>query len=191
MSEMVEVRWHGRGGQGAKTASYILAVAAAEQGWKVQAFPEYGAERRGAPMKSYVRISDGPLRLRSAVKEPAVVVVLDSTLIQGENIAAGVPEDGIILINGTEDPAALKARLGLPATVKLGVVDATTIATETIGRPIPNTPMLGALAKLSDVVSLEAAEAAVKKTLGKKLAPAVIEGNTKALERAYQEVKVA
>ena len=120
-----------------------------------------------------------------------MVVVLDSTLIQGENIAAGVPDDGIILINGTEDPAALKARLGLAATVRVGVVDATTIANECIGRPIPNTPMLGALAKLSDVVSLEAAEAAVRKMLGKKLAPAVIEGNTKALERAYQEVKVA
>ena len=191
MSEMVEVRWHGRGGQGAKTASYILAVAAAEQGWKVQAFPEYGAERRGAPMKSYVRISDGPLRLRSAVKEPSVVVVLDSSLIQGENIAAGVPDDGIILVNGTEDPAALKQRLGVAPTVRVGVVDATTIANECIGRPIPNTPMLGALAKLSDVVSLEAAQASVRKMLGKKLAPAVIEGNIKALERAYQEVKVA
>ena len=191
MSELVEVRWHGRGGQGAKTASYILAVAAAEQGWKVQAFPEYGAERRGAPMKSYVRISDGPLRLRSAVKEPSVVVVLDSTLILGENIAAGVPDDGIILVNGTEDPAALKQRLGVAPTVRVGVVDATAIANECIGRPIPNTPMLGALAKLSDVVSLEAAQASVRKMLGKKLAPAVIEGNIKALERAYQEVKVA
>ena len=112
MSEMTEVRWHGRGGQGAKTASYILAVAAAEQGWQVQAFPEYGAERRGAPMKSYVRISDGPLRLRSGVKEPSIVVVLDSSLLAGENVSAGVPSGGLILINGTEDPKALKARLG-------------------------------------------------------------------------------
>jgi pyruvate ferredoxin oxidoreductase gamma subunit len=191
MSEMTEVRWHGRGGQGAKTASYILAVAAAEQGWQVQAFPEYGAERRGAPMKSYVRISDGPLRLRSGVKEPSIVVVLDSSLLAGENVSAGVPSGGLILINGTEDPKALKARLGLPDDVTLGVVDAMTIANETIGRPIPNTPMLGALAKLSDVVTLEAAEAAVRKTLGKKLAPAVIEGNTQALKRAYEEVKVA
>ena len=191
MSDMVEVRWHGRGGQGAKTASYILAVAAAEQGWQVQAFPEYGAERRGAPMKSYVRISDGPLRLRSGVKEPSVVVVLDSSLLAGENVAAGVPSGGLIIVNGTEDPAALKQRLGLPADVKVGVVDATTIANQTIGRPIPNTPMLGALAKLSDIVSLPAAEAAVRKTLGKKLAAAVVEGNIQALERAYEEVKVA
>ena len=191
MSDMVEVRWHGRGGQGAKTASYILAVAAAEQGWQVQAFPEYGAERRGAPMRSYVRISDKPIRLRSGVKEPSVVVVLDSSLLAGENVAAGVPSGGLIIVNGTEDPAALKQRLGLPADVKVGVVDATTIANQTIGRPIPNTPMLGALAKLSDIVSLPAAEAAVRKTLGKKLAAAVVEGNIQALERAYEEVKVA
>ena len=191
MSDMVEVRWHGRGGQGAKTASYILAVAAAEQGWQVQAIPEYGAERRGAPMKSYVRMSHGPLRLRSAVQEPSVVVVLDGTLVAGEHVAAGVPADGLILLNGTEDPAALKQRLGLPDTVKVGVVDATTIATETIGRPIPNTPMLGALAKLGDIVSLQAAEAAVRKTLGTKLAPAVVEGNMQAIQRAYEEVKVA
>ena len=191
MSDMVEVRWHGRGGQGAKTASYILAIAAAEAGWQAQAFPEYGAERRGAPMKSYVRMSHGPLRLRSGVKEPSIVVVLDSTLLAGEHVGAGVPADGVIIVNGLEDPAALKTRLGLPDTVKVGVVDATTIANDCIGRPIPNTPMLGALAKLTDVVTLPAAEAAVRKMLGTKLAAAVIDGNILALERAYEEVKVA
>jgi pyruvate ferredoxin oxidoreductase gamma subunit len=188
---LTEVRWHGRGGQGAKTASYILAVAAAEQGHLVQAFPEYGAERRGAPMKSYVRISDKPIRLRSGVREPSIVVVLDSTLIGSENVAVGVPENGIILINGTMDAAEVKKRMGVPASVKVGVVDATTIANETIGRPIPNTPMLGALAKVSDIVTLEAAKAAVRKTLGKKLSPAILEGNDKAVDRAYEEVKVA
>jgi pyruvate ferredoxin oxidoreductase gamma subunit len=138
-----------------------------------------------------VRISAGPIRLRSGVKNPSVVVVLDSSLLAGENVAAGVPSGGLILVNGTDEPAALRARLNLPADIRLGVVDAMTIANETIGRPIPNTPMLGALAKMSDVVTLEAAEAAVKKTLGKKLAPAVIEGNVLALQRAYKEVKVA
>jgi pyruvate ferredoxin oxidoreductase gamma subunit len=191
MAELKEVRWHGRGGQGAKTASYILAVAAAEQGWNVQAFPEYGAERRGAPMKSYVRISDKPIRLRSGVREPDIVLVLDSTLLSGENVAAGVPNGGIILINGTQDPAAVKRQLGLADEVTVGVVDASTIAMETVGRPIPNTPMLGALAKVSDIVSLQAAKAAVQKTLGKKLAQSVVEGNNAALQRAYEEVKVA
>lgn len=191
MAELTEVRWHGRGGQGAKTASYILAVAAAEQGHQVQAFPEYGAERRGAPMKSYVRISDRPIRLRSGVREPQIVVVLDSTLITSENVAAGVPEDGIILVNGDGDPAVIKRTLGVPDTVKVGVVNATAIAQETIGRPIPNTPMLGALAKVSGIVSLDAAKAAVRKTLGGKLSQAVLEGNDRAVERAYEEVKVA
>jgi len=191
MASLTEVRWHGRGGQGAKTASYILAVAAAEQGHQVQAFPEYGAERRGAPMKSYVRISDRPIRLRSGVREPEIVVVLDSTLITSENVAVGVPADGIILINGNGDPAVIKRELGVPATVKVGVVDATTIAQETIGRPIPNTPMLGALAKVSGIVTLEAAKAAVRKTLGGKLSQAVLEGNDRAVERAYEEVQVA
>ena len=130
MAEMKEVRWHGRGGQGAKTASYILAVAAAEQGWQVQAFPEYGAERRGAPMKSYVRMSHGPIRLRSGVREPSVVVVLDSTLLSGENVATGVPSGGLILINGTDDPGVVKQRLGVASDVTVGVVDASTIAME-------------------------------------------------------------
>jgi pyruvate ferredoxin oxidoreductase gamma subunit len=190
MEGMKEVRWHGRGGQGAKTASYILAVAAAEQGWQVQAFPEYGAERRGAPMKSYVRIADRPIRLRSGVTEPEVVLVLDSTLI-GPDIVAGLPEDGIILINGHQDPATVKQQLGLNAQTTVGVVDASAIAMDTIGRPIPNTPMLGALAKVSDLVTLDAAAAAVKRTLGKKLSPAVLEGNNEALKRAHEEVQVA
>lgn len=125
------------------------------------------------------------------MREPQIVVVLDSTLITSESIAAGVPADGIILINGDGDPAAIKQQLGVPATVKVGVVDATTIAQETIGRPIPNTPMLGALAKVSGIVTLEAAKAAVRKTLGGKLSPAVLEGNDRAVERAYEEVKVA
>lgn len=190
MAHLTEVRWHGRGGQGAKTASYILAVAAAEAGWKVQAFPEYGAERRGAPMKSYVRISDKPIRLRSGVQEPGIVIVLDSTLL-GPDVVSGVPADGIIIINGTHDPAEVKALLGVPDSVKVATVDATSIAQDTIGRPIPNTPMLGALAKLSDIVSLEAAKAALRATLGGKLSPAVLEGNYQAVQRAYEEVKVA
>jgi pyruvate ferredoxin oxidoreductase gamma subunit len=187
----MEVRWHGRGGQGAKTASYILAVAAAEQGHNAQAFPEYGAERRGAPMKSYVRISDAPIRLRSGVKEPQIVVVLDSTLVMSENVAAGVPANGIILINGKGDAAEIKQMLGVPETVKVGVVDASAIAMETIGRPIPNTPMLGALARVSDIVTKDAAKAAVRRTLGGKLAAAVLDANDQAVERAYEEVKIA
>ncbi len=189
MAKLIEVRWHGRGGQGAKTASYILAVAAAEQGNQVQAFPEYGAERRGAPMRSYVRISDRPIRLRSPVKSPEIVIVLDPTLLDSEDVAEGVGEGGWILINTGESPAEVRQRLGADG-VKIATVDATKISLEEIGRNIPNTPMLGALAKVRpDVVSIDGAKAAVRATLGEKLSEEVIQANYRAIERAYEEVQ--
>ena len=110
MAKLTEVRWHGRGGQGAKTAGYILAIAAAEAGWNIQAFPDYGAERRGAPMRSYVRISDAPIRLRSGVKNPAVVVVLDATLLGSEDVTAGAPDDALVIINTNLAPAEVRGR---------------------------------------------------------------------------------
>lgn len=190
MAQLLEVRWHGRGGQGAKTAGYILAVAAAEQGKQVQAFPEYGAERRGAPLRSYVRISDRPIRLRCSVRRPEIVIVLDPSLVESENVADGIVPGGLILVNTSESPAQVRAKIGHP-DVQVATVDANTISMETIGRPIPNTPMLGALAKLRpDVVTLEAAESAVKATLGEKLSADVIERNLQAVARAYQEVQV-
>ena len=188
MATLTEVRWHGRGGQGAKTASYIMAVAAAEAGWQVQAFPEYGAERRGAPMRSYVRISDSPIRLRSGIQSPEIVVVLDDTLIAHEDVTAGIAEDGIILVNCKQSPAEVRERLGDPQA-RICTLDATQIALDTIGRNIPNTPMLGAVARVSDVLSLEGAKAAVEKQLGGKLGAAVVEANFKAVERAYEEVQ--
>jgi pyruvate ferredoxin oxidoreductase gamma subunit len=189
MAKLTEVRWHGRGGQGAKTAGYILAIASAEQGWNIQAFPEYGAERRGAPMKSYVRISDAPIRLRSGVKEPQIVVVLDVTLLGSENVTQGVPDDGLVLINTPLSPAEIREQID-NKKVKIATVDASGISTECVGRNIPNTPMVGALAKVSDVVSLEGAKAAVVKQLGDKLAQSVLDGNFKAIDRAYEEVQV-
>lgn len=190
MPKLTEVRWHGRGGQGAKTASYVLAIAAAEQGWQVQAFPEYGAERRGAPMKSYVRISDAPIRLRCGVEHPTVVVVLDPTLLGSENVTEGLNEGAIVLVNTSESPEAIRSRLARK-DVKLCTVDATQISMDTIGRNIPNTPMLGALAKVSDVVTVEGAQKAVKGQLGSKLSEAVLQGNYQAIQRAYEEVQVA
>ncbi|MCE5240410.1 2-oxoacid:acceptor oxidoreductase family protein [bacterium] len=189
MAKLTEVRWHGRGGQGAKTAGYILAIASAEAGWNIQAFPDYGAERRGAPMRSYVRISDAPIRLRSGVKNPAVVVVLDATLLGSEDVTAGAPDDALVIINTNLAPDEVRGQLK-NQKVKVATVDATGISQETIGRAIPNTPMLGALAKLTDIVTLDGAKAGARKQLGEKLAPAVIEGNMKAIERAYEEVQV-
>ena len=188
MAKMTEVRWHGRGGQGAKTAGYILAVAAAEQGWQVQAFPEYGAERRGAPMRSYVRISDSPIRLRSGITDPEIVVVLDPSLLESENAAEGIAEDGIIIVNTPDSPPEIRERLGNPPG-QVFTVDATHISLDTIRRNIPNTPMLGALAKVSDVLELDGAKEAIRKQLGSKLSEAIIEANLEAVQRAYDEVR--
>ncbi|NSW55702.1 MAG: 2-oxoacid:acceptor oxidoreductase family protein [Armatimonadetes bacterium] len=189
MAKLNEVRWHGRGGQGAKTASYILAIAAAEDGWNVQAFPEYGAERRGAPMKSYVRISDEPIRLRCAVLHPQVVVVLDSTLLGSENVTDGVPDGGIVIVNTGDSPEEVRAKIA-KQNIQVCTVNATQISLDTVGRDIPNTPMLGALAKVSDLVTVEGAKAAVRKQLGTKLSEAVLEGNMQAITRANEEVQV-
>jgi pyruvate ferredoxin oxidoreductase gamma subunit len=190
MAKLTEVRWHGRGGQGAKTASYVLAIAAAEQGWQVQAFPEYGAERRGAPMKSYVRISDAPIRLRCSVLHPQIVVVLDPTLLGSENVTDGLEDDAIVIVNTSDAPELVRSKLA-KQNLKVCTVDASQISQETIGRNIPNTPMLGALAKVSDVVTVAGAQQAVRNQLGSKLSEAVLEGNNQAIQRAYEEVKVA
>lgn len=190
MAKLTEVRWHGRGGQGAKTAGYVLAVAAAEMGWQVQAFPEYGAERRGAPMRSYVRISDGPIRLRSAIEHPDVVIVLDPSLIETENVLAGLPEGGVVIVNSPKSPQEVSDIIG-GANYKVCTVDASGISVDTIGREMPNTPMLGALAKVHELLDLDTTLHAVEKQLSEKLPPAVVEGNKKAIQRAYEEVKVA
>ncbi len=186
MPQLTEVRWHGRGGQGAKTAGYVLAVAAAEEGWNIQAFPEYGAERRGAPMKSYVRISDGPIRLRSGVRSPDIVLVLDDTLLATENVTEGMAPGATLIINSAKDLDTVRKMIG-NADVKLYLVNATQIAMDTIGRPIPNTPMLGALAKATGLVSVEATKRAVERRLGAKLSAAALESNYQAIERAYEE----
>jgi len=188
MPQLTEVRWHGRGGQGAKTAGYVLAVAAAEEGWNIQAFPEYGAERRGAPMRSYVRMSDGPIRLRSGVRSPNIVLVLDDSLLATENVTDGMTLEGVLIVNSDKDVETVRKLIG-NAEVKLFVVNATQIAMDTIGRPIPNTPMLGALARATGLVSLDAMKRAVDRRLGGKLSPAAIEANYAAIQGAYEEVK--
>ncbi|MFQ6097606.1 MAG: 2-oxoacid:acceptor oxidoreductase family protein [Armatimonadota bacterium] len=185
---LTEVVWHGRGGQGAKTAGYILAEAAMEEGKRIQAFPEFGAERRGAPMKSYVRISDAPIRLRCGITNPGVVIVLDDTLLPSVDVAEGILPDGVIIVNSAAPPAELRKWIKTDH-VKLYTVDASQIAVDCFKRDIPNTPMLGALAKTTGLVSLQGAKVAVRKKLGAKLQAKVIEGNLQAIQRAYEEVR--
>ncbi|MFA6142058.1 MAG: 2-oxoacid:acceptor oxidoreductase family protein [Candidatus Omnitrophota bacterium] len=191
MKELTEIRWHGRGGQGAKTAALLFADAALAQGKYVQAFPEYGPERMGAPVAAFDRMSDKPILLHSGVINPDIVVVLDPTLIDTVDVTEGIPQNGTIIINTEKTPSDIKKDLNISGSIKVCTVDASTISKETIGREIPNTPMLGALIKVSGILDFNAMIDDTKKKLEKKFKskPEVIEGNIKAIERAYKEVK--
>lgn len=186
---LTEIRWHGRGGQGAKTAALLFADAALGEGKHIQAFPEYGPERMGAPVQSFNRLSDEPITLHSGVTNPAVVVVLDPTLIGKVDVVKGLPEDGILLVNTHERPMDLRKKIRLEGK-RLFTIDASRISLETIGKDIPNTPMLGALVKVSGLLDFSRMLADTRKKLEKKFRskPEVIDGNIKAIERAYKEV---
>lgn len=190
MGKLLEIRWHGRGGQGAKTGALLLGEAVVNTGKYMQAFPDYGPERMGAPMRAYNRISDEPIDIHSGVDSPEVVVVLDATLMGKVDVTQGLPEDGILIVNTSRAPQEVRSKLGLRKQ-KVFTVDANQIATETIGRPIPNTPMLGALVRITEVVDFDSFVNDTREKLSKKFRskPEVIEGNIQAIHRAYQEVK--
>ena len=190
MEEMFEIRWHGRGGQGAKTAALLFGDAAVSTGKYIQAFPEYGPERMGAPVASFNRISSKPIRIHSGITNPDVVVVLDVSLIEQINVLEGLePEKGILIVNTSETPEEIKKKLNFNG--KVYTVDATKISIETIGRDIPNTPMMGALVKVTGLIDINELLQDTRKKLEVKFRhkPEVIEGNLKAIERAYNEVK--
>jgi len=189
MKEIFEIRWHGRGGQGAKTAALLFGEAALATGKYIQAFPEYGPERMGAPVQSFNRISAQPIRIHSGIEQPDVVIVLDSSLMDQVDVTAGLDHtSGILLVNTKILPEEIKAKLKFPG--KVYTVDASLIALETIGSNIPNTPMMGALIKVVPIISLSELLEDTKKKLAAKFRnrPEVIEGNLKAIERAYHEV---
>jgi pyruvate ferredoxin oxidoreductase gamma subunit len=185
---MIEIRWHGRGGQGVVTASKLLASSALAEGKYIQAFPEFGPERMGAPIRSFTRISDESITIHSQVTSPDIVMVLDPTLIGEIDFTEGLKEDGILIVNTTKSPKELKEKLNLKQK-KVYSLDATKIAQESIGRPIPNVPMLGALVKATGLLKLEQITKGIRESFSKKFKDEVIEGNIKALEKAYQEVK--
>ncbi|MDO8525625.1 MAG: 2-oxoacid:acceptor oxidoreductase family protein [Candidatus Omnitrophota bacterium] len=191
MKDLTEIRWHGRGGQGAKTAALLFADAALAQGLYIQAFPEYGPERMGAPVTAFNRLSSKPILLHSGVTNPSIVIVLDPTLTEGVDVSDGLPEHGVLLINSEKAPADIRKELNITGSVKVWTVDASTISKETIGRDIPNTPMLGALIKATGILDFKEMIEDMRKKLEKKFKskPEVIEGNLKAIERAYGEVK--
>lgn len=192
MSNLLEIRWHARGGQGAKTASTLLAETSMAAGKYVQGFPEYGPERMGAPMKAYNRIGDIPITIHSNVENPDVVMVLDPTLVGPVDVTEGIKPDGIIIINTTLSPEEVKQKLGSDK-FKVATVDASGIAMDCIGRDIPNTPMMGALLKLVEILPFEEFVERMKEDLTVKFRgrESIVEGNIQAIRRAYEEVKLA
>ncbi|MBN3032501.1 MAG: 2-oxoacid:acceptor oxidoreductase family protein [Candidatus Saganbacteria bacterium] len=190
MDSTVEIRWHGRGGQGAKTAALLLGEAAMSLGKYIQAFPEYGAERMGAPVASFNRISAEPIRVHCSISEPDLVIVLDPTLMGKVDVIAGLDKNGAIIINTTETAAAVRQTLKLQGA-KVYTVDASGISRATIGREIPNTPMLAALVKVSGLFDFETMLKDTEGKLKKKFIskPEVVKGNLDAMRRAYSEVK--
>ena len=190
MNNLIEIRWHGRGGQGAKTASLLLADAAFNTGKYIQGFPEYGPERMGAPITAYNRISDEPITIHSNIYEPDYVVVVDDTLLSSVPVTSGLKKEGAIVINTTKNPEELKELLkGYEGAVY--TIDARKVSEEALGKYFPNTPMLAAIVKVTGIMTdeqlLEDMQNSFKHKFAKK--PEVIEGNMKALEIALKEVK--
>jgi len=179
-----EIRWHGRGGQGAWTASELLARAAIQEGKYIQSFPEFGPERMGAPVNAFTRISDEVINLHCTIYAPDVVAVLDPTLLKTVPVTEGLKKDGVLVINTRETPAQLAKQLNFPKQ-QLWTISATDIAVEILGRPITNTAMLGAIARAAELVSLKSIKEAVKERFPLKIA----ERNMEIVERAYNEVK--
>lgn len=190
MNDMVEIRWHGRGGQGAKTASLLLADAAFNTGKYIQGFPEYGPERMGAPLTAYNRISNEPITIHTNIYEPDYVVVVDDTLLKSVDVTAGLKKEGAIVINTTKDAEYLKKALkGYEGNIY--TIDARKVSMETLGKYFPNTPMLAAIVKVAGIMSDEDLLEDMKGSFQHKFAkkPEVIEGNMKALELALKEIK--
>lgn len=189
MKETLEIRWHGRAGQGVVTAAVTLAdVLSSEEGKYVQAFPEFGAEKRGAPIMAFNRISQKPIRTHSQVYYPDIVVVTDPSLLGLIDISEGAPDDAIFIMNTTYDISLIREKLSL-GKKKIFALDAYTIARDELGRPIPNVPMLAALVKVMELMDLDKFKKKIKISLGKKLRDEVVEMNLRTIDRAFKEVK--
>jgi len=192
MPDMIEVRYHSRGGQGAKTLSQMLAEAVVAADKFAQGNPDYGPERAGAPMRAFNRFSDGPIRLHCAVDYPYFVVVLDDTLIDVIDILAGISDNGILLVNTDKSPKKIIAKLNISknSTIKVYAINASQIGLDEIGRPIPNTVLAGAFIKISNIISLKALLSEIEEKFSKKLTKKMTNDNIKAAQRGHDEVMV-
>jgi len=189
MEKIMEIRWHGRGGQGTVTAAKVLANACLSGGRHVQAFPEYGPERAGAPLRAFNRISPKEIRMYCPVLHPHVVNIADATLLDGVNVTEGTQDDSIFIVNTSKSPKEIREKLKAKATQKVFTVDATKIALDCIGKALPNASMLGALSRATGIVSMDILLENVRKSFGKKFSRKIIDGNLEAAKRGYEEVK--
>ncbi len=188
MKDVIEIRWHGRGGQGVVTAGKLLAETALGTGQYFQAFPDYGPERMGAPIRAYTRLSSKPITIHSQIENPDVVLVLDPTLLGTVPVAEGLQKDGTLLVNTSMKPQEVREITGF-GTGKVFTVDASHIAIEEMGREITNTPMLGAFARATGLFNIDELDEQVRAWFGKKVSASVIEANIRALRRAAEEVQ--
>ncbi len=181
---MIEIRFHGRGGQGAVTSAELLAVAAIDEGRYAQAFPSFGPERRGAPVIAYCRINDRPIRIRANIYEPDLVLVLDASILKIVDVAGGLKADGILIANTPMSPDEIRSILRIKQ--KVAAVNATKIAMEVLGLPITNTTMLGSLIKASGVVDRDSVIQPLRNRFGR-----IADKNISAYQRAFEETEVA
>ena len=191
MQQLTEIRWHARAGQGAVTAAKLVAETALAADQYMQAMPEYGPERMGAPIKAFTRISPEPIDIHCNIENPDVVIVLDDSLLDVVDVAEGLVDGGTIIINTCTPPDAVKRALGLDESITVACIDASGIALDTIKRDIPNTPMVGALSKVTGAVDLDAIKTLLVTTFGKKFGQEIIDANIASVERAYEEVATA
>jgi len=186
MSQMTEIRWHGRAGQGVVTAGELLGESAMHEGKYFQSFPEYGAERMGAPIKSYTRISDQPIELHCPILEPDVVIVVNPNLLPVVDVAEGLKPDGILIVNTVDSPDKIREQVKF-TTGTVWCVDASRIAMDELKRDIPSTMMLAVVAKSTGLINIKATIELTRESLSGKLRPEVVEANVRALQRCFDE----
>jgi len=186
--KMLEIRWHGRGGQGAVTASKVFADSALATGKQIQAFPEYGSERQGAPIKAFTRISDEPITIHSQVTNPDIVLLLDPSLLGVVDITEGLSDEGLLIVNTSMTPDDVRKKIHTTVK-KLYTIDATSIALKHLGKNIPNTPMIGALVGATEMLDINLVAEDFREKFKKKFREDVVTGNVNAIIDAYKEVK--
>lgn len=190
--DLIEIRWHGRGGQGAKTAALLFGEAAIDTGMYIQAFPEYGPERTGAPVQSFNRLSNKEVRLHSGITNPDIVLVLDPTLLDKVDVLDGLEKGGILIVNTHKSPGEIRDELNVKKEISVYTVDASKIAKNEIGLNKPNTPMLGALGKVTDILDFNSMLSSIEDKLKVKFrgkSKDIVTKNMKAIKAAYNETK--